>query len=231
MKKALFYLLLTLTTVASAQTERLTNNGQPAQGTAYTGAGIVADPSFESGTPNSSWTEFSSNFGTPICDDVFCGTGLGTGPNSGLFWVWFGGITGLVEEGSVSQSITIPPAGTATLSFAFESAVCDGTGFMEVLINTDQVYYIDQTDPTCGTFGYSNINVDISAYQGQTVDLEFHAITQGDAGVNFFIDDVDVTTAGSPVANEPQSVPSLQWYGIFALLLSLAFISRKKLQQ
>ena len=229
MKKIIFYLLLSVNTFAIAQTERL--NGQVGQGSGTFNGGIVADPGFELGTPNSAWTEFSSNFGTPICDVGGCGTGLGTGPNTGSFWTWFGGITGAVEEGSVSQSITIPPALTVNLSFEFEAAVCDGTGFLEVLINsTDQVFFLDESDPACGVLGYSTINVDLSAYQGQTVDLEFHSITQGDAGVNLFIDDVSVTASGTPVVNEPVSVPSLQWYGIFALLLLVGFMTRRKFQ-
>ncbi|MFC3194506.1 hypothetical protein ACFODZ_09670 [Marinicella sediminis] len=230
MNKSFFLILLiTCSFIVSAQNEKA--GGQVGQGPSVRGGGLVADPSFEAGTPNAFWNEFSSNFGTPICDAGGCGVGGGTGANTGTFWTWFGGLTGAVEEGSVSQSITIPPAGTVTLSFAFESASCDGTGFMEVLINSsDQVFFIDQTDPSCGVLGYQTINVDLTAYQGQTVDLEFHSITQGDANVNFFIDDIDVIAAGSP----PQPsipVPTLGIFGLLALLLLVVFMSRKKLRQ
>jgi len=229
MKKTITLLLLSCSFMTLAQTDKL--GGQVAQGASVRGGAIVADPSFEAGTPNGFWNEFSSNFGTPICDAGACGTGTGTGPNTGTFWTWFGGITGAVEEGSVSQTITIPAAGTVTLSFALEAAVCDGTGFMEVLINsTDQVYLFDQTDPDCGVLGYQTVNVDISGYQGQTVDLEFHSITQGDAGLNFFIDDVDVVAAGSP----PQPsipVPTLGFYSLMVLLLLVVLFSRRTLKQ
>jgi len=50
----------------------------------------------------------------------------------------------------------------------------------------------------------------------------------GDDTINIFIDDVDVTASGPAPA--PASVPSLQWYGIFALLLMVGFLSRRKFQ-
>ena len=68
---------------------------------------VVVDGGFEAGTPNPHWSEASTNFGTPLCDVQGCGTGAGTGPHSGSFWVWFGGIAAY-EQGSVSQMVTIP---------------------------------------------------------------------------------------------------------------------------
>ena len=118
MKKALFLTLTLFALTSFAQTERLTN-ATVAQATPYNPMAPVpiADPGFEAGPFGGQWTESSTHFGTPICDVGGCGTGTGTGPNTGSFWVWFGGISGSVEEGSVSQSVTIPPAATVTLSF------------------------------------------------------------------------------------------------------------------
>jgi hypothetical protein len=182
--------LVVITSCASAQSERLFGQTSKGVQTALKGGTVIADPGFEGGTPNASWTEASTNFGTPICDINSCGTGLGTGPNSGNFWVWFGGIAA-PEEGSVTQEIDIPSGDTVTLSFAFESVTCDGTGFFEVLIDGNQELLIDETNPLCGTpIGYSTVEVDLSAYQGQTVNLNFHSIIQGDATINFFIDDI-----------------------------------------
>ena len=60
-------------------------------------ADVIADGSFEAGTPNPFWGEYSANFGTPICDVPGCGTGGGTGPRTGAYWTWLGGISAYEE--------------------------------------------------------------------------------------------------------------------------------------
>jgi|GEM_PF-1161612 len=232
MKKALFFTLILFALTSFAQNERLTN-ATVAQATPYNPMAPVpiADPGFEAGPNGGQWTEFSSNFGTPICDVGGCGTGGGTGPNGGSFWTWFGGITGVVEEGSVSQSVTIPPAGVVTLSFFLETPACDGTGFMEVLVDGNQEFLVDQTAASCGVVGYTQVNVDLTAYQGQTVNLDFHAITQGDdpnGVVNFFIDDVSLDASGTPPSAAATPVPTLQWYGMGFMLLVLGFFGIRR---
>ncbi len=230
MKKALFLTLTLLALTAFAQNERQTN-ATVAQATPYNPMAPVpiADPGFEAGPFGGQWTESSTNFGSPICDVGGCGTGGGTGPNSGSFWTWFGGIAA-VEEGSVSQSVIIPPAGTVTLSFFLEVPTCDDSGYMEVLIDGNQEFLIDETDPSCGVVGYNQINVDLSAYQGQTVNLEFHSEVQGvGVGVlNFFIDDVSLDATGTPPSAAATPVPTLKWYGMGLMLLVLGFIGVRR---
>lgn len=185
---------LLLTSPAGAGTERLF--GTPGTGTPFVNLGTyVADPGFEGGTPNAFWTEASTNFGTPICDAGACGTGGGTGPHGGTFWVWFGGIDA-AEEGSVSQSVTLPAGISASLTFYLEMPVCSTLvgDFLEVTLDGTQVYAVDATDPACGVVGYVQQTVDISAFLDSTFTLEFHSIVNGGgAGVmNFFVDDVDI---------------------------------------
>ncbi len=165
---------------------------------------IVTDCSFESGTPSTGWIEASSNFGTPICDTAGCGTGgAPIGPNSGSFWVWFGGVAS-DEEGSVTQSITIPAASTATLSFAFMAPVCSGDApdFVEATIDGVSVWSADGANATYCDIdtAYSTISVDVSSYaDGASHTLAFHSHVFGVSGTsNFWIDDVDLVTAGAP---------------------------------
>lgn len=152
--------------------------------------GEVLDPSFEDGTPNAFWTESSTNFGTPVCDPGSCGTGGGTGPLDGDFWIWFGGIAQF-EEGSVSQSVTIPST-VSHLTFGFEASACDSpSDYVEVLIDGQQVMLIDGSHPLCDVVGYSTQAVDISAYADDGVhELQFHSeIFANNADVsNFFVD-------------------------------------------
>jgi len=151
-------------------------------------ADVIQDGSFEDGTPNAFWNEYSTNFGTPICDVPSCGTGTGTGPRTGDFWVWFGGI-GAYEEGSVDQDVTIP-AGFATLSFWLEQIVCGSpTDYMQVLIDGNEVFATDGTSPICGVLGYSEVVVDVTDYaDGGVHNVMFYS--ESDAGSNIFVDDV-----------------------------------------
>ena len=161
------------------------------QCTSPTPPGTIADPSFEAGRPNPSWTEVSNNgLGSPICDVATCNTGGGTGPSDGAFWVWLGGVKPF-QEGSVSQSIVIPSTVTE-LTFDLEVPVCDSVlDYFEVLIDGNQELLVDGSSPRCGIVGYATQLVDISAYaDGFAHDLEIHSVTISDNGgvSNFFID-------------------------------------------
>lgn len=191
----------------------------------------IQDGGFEDGTPNSFWAEASTNFGTPICDAGGCGVGGGTGPHSGTFWTWFGGIAGN-EEGSMTQAVTMPSGGSATLTFYLEAPVCDpgsaADDFMEVTVDGTQVYLVDATSPLCNVVGYTQQSVDLSAYaDGGVHTIVFHSITSGQI-VNFFVDDASIAAttcvAGNGPPPVPAEVPTLGGIGFVALagLLALA---------
>jgi len=164
--------------------------------------GIVADASFEAGTPNPSWTEASTNFGSPICDEKTCSLGTGSAPPDGSFWAWFGGVAG-VEEGSLSQSVVFPST-AAELQFEFEVSTCDSASdYVELLIDGSQEFFIDGASPLCGLIGYNTQSVDISAYaDGEAHEIEFHSESFGiNADVsNFFIDAVSIPGEASVVS-------------------------------
>ena len=200
---------------------------------------IVTDCSFESGTPSTGWTEASSNFGTPICDTAGCGTGgAPIGANSGSFWVWLGGIAAS-EEGSVSQAITIPAASTGTLSFYFMAPVCSGdvADYVEATIDGTRVWSVDATNATYCDIdtAYTPISVDVSAYaDGGTHTLAFHSEVFGVSGTsNFWIDDVDLVTAGTPGGPyvPPTALPSIgtsAMIGLGALLAMFGFAGLRR---
>jgi len=171
-------------------------------------ADVIQDGSFEDGTPNTFWDEYSTNFGTPICDVPSCGTGTGTGPRTGDFWVWFGGINAY-EEGWVAQDVNIP-TGIATLNFWLEQIVCGSpTDYMQVLIDGDEVFATDGTSPICGVLGYSEVVVDVTDYaDGGIHNIMFYS--ESDAGSNIFVDDVVLdVVAGTPdlpwLSEDPES--------------------------
>lgn len=153
---------------------------------------VVPDHSFEVG---GSRAEFSTHFGTPVCSVEFCGTGGGSGPSDGDYWVWFGGIVDqvTVEQGSMTQTLTIP-AGTTVLTFDLELPVCDtAADFMQVRIDDQVVYSDNGGDAACDLLGPQTREVDISAFaDGAAHELEFCSETSSVGGgvSNFFIDRV-----------------------------------------
>ncbi len=84
---------------------------------------VVADGSFEAGSPNPYWGEASTNGGSPLCDPDSCGPDLAT---DGSWYAWFGGWTSY-EEGILTQTVTIPMTATV-LSFDFWAGRCQDAG-------------------------------------------------------------------------------------------------------
>jgi hypothetical protein len=240
MKKTNIMLLLLCTfatsLVMAGPADRLgPSNNLPASGFAAItpfgiGTDLVVDGGFESGTPSAGWTEASTNFGTTICDSGACGTGGGTGPRSGAFWSWFGGI-GASEVGTVTQMITIP-AGSATLEFWTELFVCDSAAdYMDAKIDGVVVYHVQGDDAACGVLGYAMQTVDVSAYaDGGTHTLEFTSeiFANNGGGSNFFLDDVALLSVPGVVLAPPTSVPSLNLYALVALFLVLLVFGFKR---
>ncbi len=147
------------------------------------------DPGFEGGPSSMFWTEYSDNFPSLICSVGVCGTGTGTGPHSGTYWVWFGG-TDVQESGYVYQD-TMFPGVPANLTFWLEIPAAATTGYMQVVIDGNIVFAV--TDADQATYATSTkVTVDISPYSdGGMHNLRFASTTDaGPAPLNFFVDDV-----------------------------------------
>jgi len=219
-----------VTNVATATGALFDPPGNSTAVSANSGANLVQDPGFEDGTPNGFWAETSTNFGTPLCDLANCNS-VGSTMHSGDWWVWFGG-TDLPEQGSVTQSITIP-AGSATLTFWLEVPTCGSNGasdFMRVTVDGNQVFSVDATAAVCDVVGYVQHSIDLSAFaDGGTHTLAFVSTTAGGTISNFFVDDVAVvgsaTCPGEPLQPPViiQEIPALRGVGLAALGLALAF--------
>lgn len=156
---------------------------------------VVTDGGFEGGTPNASWAETSTNFGSPICDLFGCGDGAGTvGPRSGDWWAWFGGIAAAAESASVEQTVTIP-SGTATLRFYLWIGASSGnaTDNIRALLDGNVVFSATEGDATY-TSGYTLVQVDVSAFaDGASHLLRIDGTTTGSPDLsNFSVDDVSI---------------------------------------
>ncbi|MCG6861240.1 MAG: M4 family metallopeptidase, partial [Chromatiaceae bacterium] len=164
------------------------------------GGNVVSDPGFEGGSQSASWDATSTNFGTPLCTVGTCGTGSGTGPNSGDWWAWFGGIAAY-EQGGVSQAVTIPAA-ASTLGFSLEMPACDSASdYLEVTLDDSLVFVADGADNQCGVSGYLPITLDISAFADDgphMLKLNSEIFAELGSVTNFFVDDVEIRTPDLP---------------------------------
>lgn len=176
---------------------------------------LIADPGFEAGTPNPSWVESSTNFGTPLCTIGSCGTGLGTGPHTGSWWAWFGGISAY-EAGEMSQSLVIPN-GTANLSFWLEIPVSSGNGSDYLTVEIDGNTIATFLESTPGYLTYTQVTLDVSAYaDGNSHNVKFYSEIFGPTTTNFFVDDVELIATQAPPA-----VPIQPW----SILLAVGLIA------
>jgi subtilisin family serine protease len=174
-------------------------------------ADVIQDGGFEAGTPNPFWDEFSSTFGTPLCTAASCGTGGGTGSNSGSWWAWFGGINA-AETGYVRQMVTLD-AGAAELSFWLEIPASSGTGndFMTVSLGGTEIFSV--TDADAGDYPtYTEVVIDVSAFAGGTHELSFDSSVFGGGTTNFFIDDVALDS--QPVMGGCAAPTDVPWLSV-----------------
>jgi hypothetical protein len=176
-----------------------------AQGGTYQGDGTacnanaIVDGSFEAGAFSGNWTEFSTNFGTPLCD-AGCGFGGGTGPHSGSWWAWFGGI-GAFEAGSLEQNLVIP-ANATTLEFWLEIPVSSGNGvdFLRAQIDGNTVFSVIEGDGVYAGTGYNLVSIPLGAFAdggNHTLRFESEQLGTGGAITNFFVDEVAVNTVST----------------------------------
>ncbi len=165
---------------------------------------IVQDGSFEAGSPNSFWNESSTNFGTPLCDPS-CSSSVSA--RTGNWYAWFGGIAA-IEEGQLSQIVTLPSGQSLDLSFYLWQQSCDSAAdYLEVQVDGTQVYRIDGSSSLCNSTGYVRQQVNLDAFaDGQAHTLIFHSkIFANNAGItNFMIDDVTISVPAA--CDRPQDL-------------------------
>ncbi len=176
-------------------------------------AASVQDGGFEAGWPNPYWNDFSDAFGSVLCTYDDCGLGGGTGPRSGYWWVWFGGID-QPETGYARQNVTIP-AGTSSLSFWLEVPLSSGDSgdYMTLSIDGNELFRV--TGSTASAYAsYQQMTVDVSSFaDGDIHTLSFDSSVNGSDITNFFIDDVAFGT-GSGGGDDNCVADNLPWLSV-----------------
>ena len=150
-----------------------------------TGGNLLLNPGFESGA--TSWTASSGVIGT------------GSNPHGGSYYAWMDGY-GSSHTDYVQQSVTIPAASSATLSFYLYVASDETT--TSTAYDTMRVQVISGgTTTTLATYsnlnetsGYVQRSVNLSAYTGKTVTVKFLGVEDSSLATSFLVDDTSLTT-------------------------------------
>jgi len=158
---------------------------------------LLADGSFEAGTPNPFWAETSINFDTPLCNasDPLCVEGIA---RTGTWWAWFGGSSD-PETASLTQTVLIPADPLQRLKFYLWNPVTSSTGagvdFFRVSVDGGQVFNM-LAGNTLYTGGYTLVDLNLAPYaDGGCHTLSFVSTTisaPAPSTTNIFVDDVAI---------------------------------------
>jgi subtilisin family serine protease len=157
---------------------------------------VVTNGNLEAGA--TAWQQSSTQGFELICTQSTCGTGLQ--PKDGTTLVWLGG--GNSERSRISQSFTIPAGAPAYLSYwhRIESEDYCGYdyGYVQLFVNnslrTLKRYGLCNS---VSTSGWVVQNLDVSAYAGQDVRLEFYVANDRSLISSMFLDSVSLLSGSS----------------------------------
>jgi hypothetical protein len=158
----------------------------------------VLDGTFEGGFPWPQWTvQTSTNFGTPICDTLSCGTAVP--PFAGTNWAWFGGAVA-AENATLGQTFVIPPGPFLFVRFRlrihFVTAPFTDTLDVRVDGNTLTTFLEPATaEPT-----YTERYVNVTAFANgspHALLFAYNGPTTGTA--NFLVENVELLSCTTPV--------------------------------
>ncbi len=152
----------------------------------------IADGSFEGGSPNASWVEASTYFGSPLCTVDICD---GAGPRTGAWWAWFGSASGATETASLTQDVVIPSGSAPRLEFYLWNNTSSGNGndALKVMVDGSEILFVPEGNLLYGS-RYVLTGLDLSAYaDGVFHSVSFQSTTTGPSPTDFNLDDVSIT--------------------------------------
>jgi Zn-dependent metalloprotease len=151
-----------------------------------TGSNLLANPGFESGA--TSWTSSTG---------VITNSASGS-PHAGSYYAWLDGY-GTAHTDTLSQTVTVPAASSATLSFYLyvDTEESGSTAYDKLTVAVTS----GSTTTTKATYsnanasaGYVQKTVDLSAYTGKTITLKLTGTEDSSAATSFLVDDTSLTT-------------------------------------
>lgn len=178
----------------------------------------ITNGDFEYGYASGTWTEASTNFGSPLCDTPSCGDGGGSCiPNTGAFFVWFGGAGGTIETASMEQSVFIPLGTTASINLFVKIAKA-GPGLvndrLEVSAGGTILATVTANDSTAYS-DYTLVSVDVSLLaDGNTHTFKIEGFQTSIEVFNILVDDITLTVDGGVIVGlfEEYTEPKFKIY-------------------
>ena len=216
--KALTTYMTSGTNFAAARTATLNAAGQLFGGTTSTQYKAVCETWFTVGvgascvattptpTPTGANLLVNGGFETAITPWVLSGTGAlyvanGSSPRTGTGYAYFGNANSVA--GQTYQTVSIPTTATGTLTFWLNVTSAETTTTTQydklnvevrntagTLLATAATY--SNLNKAAATTTYSQKSVNLSAYKGQTVRIQFSTTTDSSAITTFRVDDADL---------------------------------------
>ncbi len=152
-----------------------------------TGSNLLANPGFESGA--TSWT--LELRGDHQLDERHA-------RGRGGYYAWLDGY-GTTHTDTLSQTVTVPAATSATLSFYLyvDTEETGSTAYDKLTVAVTS----GSTTTTKATYsnanasaGYVQKTIDLSAYTGKTITLKLTGTEDSSAATSFLLDDTSLTT-------------------------------------
>ena len=157
----------------------------------------INDPSFEAGIGGGVWLEYSSYYGTPLCDAT-----CGATAYDGTYYAWFGGApVDSTEVGVLEQSITIPNGNTGSISFFLQIGAGNSTptDFVGIFMDSDTIpLWFATTAEAANYSAYTEVVVDISSLTDGGVHL-LDVVSNSIGGASFLVDAFSMTVDGGSV--------------------------------
>lgn len=151
------------------------------------GQAQIVDPGFEGG-PGAYWGEFSTNFGTPLCD-----ASCGINAYDGDWYSWFGGApdnADFPELGWLYQDIQIPNGAVGELSFycAMATAGTSEDDFVDVYLDNTLLFSITPAD-SADFAGWVQVLIDVSSWtDNQMHELQLFGSEEQAGGSSILFD-------------------------------------------
>ena len=181
----------TTTTTAPSTTTTSTTVPSTTTTTIPSGTNLLGNPGFENGTNSAPWTATSGVINNSSSEP----------PHSGSWDAWLDGY-GTTHTDTLAQTVTIPSASGATLSFWLHIDTAETT--TTTAYDTLTLQVLNSSGAVLATLhtwsnlnhhtGYSQQTLDMSSFVGQTVTLKFTGTEDSSLQTSFVIDDTSLTT-------------------------------------